>query len=400
LQIGPFPLGLGASAPAIATGWVAASGYRLELRGDTEVKNLYRLANTFGVSGFRPVAEGSAHLDVSVSGMWQGFAAPQLTGTAQLRSVQTGMRGLNPPIDIASAIVKVDSEIVSLEKIAAKTGDTHWSGTVQAPRHCPAEGCVFQFDLSADQLSWGGFVEWFTPRPTKRPWYRILTSSAPSGKSPLLGIRAGGRLRVNRLTLGNVDASQIVAQVNLDRGKIALTSLRGQVFQGTYLGDLVIDVSNLPPHYQATGELQNVSMAQVGAAMNDAWATGTVDGKFSFTTSGDNFSDLLAHSDGEWQFTLRNGILTHVELPDAARPFPVHLFSGTLKVKAGTWKLSAGKLESHDGRYQVSGTASQSGGLNILMTRGDEQSWNVTGTLLKPIVARASRTEARTLVKP
>jgi hypothetical protein len=400
LQIGPFPLAMGTSAPASAAGWLSASGYRFSLHGDTEVKNLYRLANTVGLSGFRPVADGSARVDVSVSGVWQGFAAPEIVGIAQLRSVRTGMRGLNPPIEIASAILKVDPETVSLEKIAAQTGDTHWNGAIRAPRRCAPEGCVFQFDLGADELSSGGLAEWFTPRPTKRPWYRILSSSEQQGKSPLLGIRARGRLGVTRLSLKEVDASQIVAQVDLDRGKIALTGLRGQVFQGTHQGDWVIDVSAMPPRYQAKGRLQNVSMALMSAAMNDVWATGTADGELDLTTSGVTFSDLLAHAEGELQFTMRNGTLPRIELPDAAKPFPVHLFAANVKIKNGTWKLSTGKLESHDGIYQVSGTASPVSGLNLILTRGDEQSWNITGTLLKPNMAHATRTEARTVIKP
>ena len=84
----------------------------------------------------------------NIFGQWQGFAAPQAVGTAQLRNVKTGMRGLNPPIEIKSAILKVDAESVSLEKIAAQTGDTHWTGAVRAPGQCAREGCVFQFDLA------------------------------------------------------------------------------------------------------------------------------------------------------------------------------------------------------------------------------------------------------------
>jgi len=129
--------------------------------------------------------------------------------------------------------------------------------------------------------------------------------------------------------------------------------------------------------------------------MNDPWATGSADGKFTLTTSGDTFADVLAHADGDLQFTMHNGTLTHVELLDAGKPFPVHLFSGELKVKSGSWKLNAGRLQSHDGMYLVSGTAAPGTGLNLLMTRGDEQAWNVTGTLLKPKFVRAVRTEAR-----
>jgi uncharacterized protein involved in outer membrane biogenesis len=213
-------------------------------------------------------------------------------------------------------------------------------------------------------------------------------------------MRARGHLRINRLSLKDVDASQIVAQVDLDRGKIALTGLRGQVFQGTHQGDWVIDVSATPPHYQAKGQLQNISMAQMSAAMNDVWATGIADSEFDLTTSGVNFSDMLAHAEGALQFTVRNGTLARLELPDAAKPFPVHLFAANVKIKNGTWKLNTGKLESHDGIYQVSGAASPVSGLNLILTRGDEQSWNITGTLLKPNVAHATRTEARTVVKP
>ena len=395
LQVGPFPLGMGAPAPATASGWISASGYRLAFRGDTQVQNLYRLENTLGVAGFHPVAEGSARLDVSVAGIWQGFAAPQAIGTVQLRNLRTGVRGFNPPIDITSAIMKLDADTVTLDKIAARTGDTHWTGSVMAPRHCAPEGCVFQFDLGADQLSSAGLVEWFTPSPTQRPWYRILAFAPPEGKSPLLAMRARGRVRVNRLTLKKVIASEITGQVDLDRGKISLTGLRAQVFQGSHQGNWVVDASTLPPHYQSVGNLQNVSMAELSAAMNDPWATGSADGKFTLTTSGDTFADVLAHADGDLQFTMHNGTLTHVELPEAGKPFPVHLFSGELKVKSGSWKLNAGRLQSHDGMYLVSGTAAPGTGLNLLMTRGDEQAWNVTGTLLKPKFVRAVRTEAR-----
>jgi hypothetical protein len=34
-------------------------------------------------------------------------------------------------------------------------------------------------------------------------------------------------------------------------------------------------------------------------------------------------------------------------------------------------------------------------GIDFVLTRGDEQSWTVTGTLAKPRVVPASRTEAK-----
>jgi uncharacterized protein involved in outer membrane biogenesis len=400
LNIGPFPLPMGAAARATAGGWLTASDYRVFLRGDTEIKRVYRLADTFGMPGFRPVADGSARVDLSVSGSWQGFQTPTTLGTAQLHNVRTGMRGLNPAIEIAAATLTLDRDAVSLEKLSAQVGDTHWSGTVRAPRHCGPGDCVFRFDLAADQLSSAGLSEWFTPHPAKRPWYRILSLGDRPRESPLLAVQADGRVRVHRLSMKSVDATQLTAEVGLDHGKVTLGDLNARIFQGTHRGSWVVDASAQPIRYKAAGVLQGVSLAQVGAAMNDPWITGTTDAKFDLTATGLTFHELVAHADGQLKFVMQNGTFTHLGFPEMAKPFPVHLFAARLQVKNGVWNLTAGRIESHDGIYHVSGTASAANGLNLVLTRGDDQSWNITGTLLKPRSVRAARTEARTVVKP
>ena len=68
LRIGPVALTMNTSAPVDAGGWISAAGYRFFLRGDMELKDLFRLENDLGVPVARPAAEGAAKLDVSVSG--------------------------------------------------------------------------------------------------------------------------------------------------------------------------------------------------------------------------------------------------------------------------------------------------------------------------------------------
>jgi hypothetical protein len=350
--------------------------------------------------------------------------------------VRAEMHGLNTPIEIASATMSLDPDAVRMEKISARTGGTHWSGGVTAPRHCaaPVAGpvavlgvapgaapavvpgavptCVFQFDLTADQLSTGDLAEWFTPHPAKRPWYRILNSNPnePSGPSPLLAIEAHGNLHVGRFGLKKVSATQVATQVEVDRGKITLTALRAQMLQGTHQGNWTIDLSNRdvsshdastqPLRYHGTGTLQDISLGQVGTLMNDDWISGTAGGNFDLDGSGDSFHELLTRSDARFQFVMRNGSLPHIEIPGSAVPLPVHRFAGELHLTKGAWELSAARLESRDGTYQVRGTASPSGGFDFVLARGDEQSWTLTGTLAKPHVApvghrEANRTEAR-----
>ena len=424
LRIGPISLAMNASTPVNAGGWISRSGYRLFLRGDVELKDLFRLEHVLGLPAARPAAEGSAKVDVNVSGPWLGFAAAVTAGTALLRNVRAEMRGLNAPIEIGSAIMTLTPDAVAMQKISARTGSTHWIGAVTALRHCADSGmapnaavgalpgifpnCPFQFDLTADQLSTRDLAEWFTPHPAKRPWYRILSSSSNSdetqGRLPLLAIRARGNLHVGRFDVSKLSATQVATQMEVDRGKITLTALRAQLLQGTHQGNWTMDVSPHDPsaqdasaptlRYHGSGTLRDISMAQVGALMNDAWVTGTADGKFEVEASGNNFRELLGHSDSNLQFAMRNGSLPHVAIPGAPSPLPVHRFAGDLRLKKGTWELSAARLESHDGIYLVSGTASPGSGCDFVLTRGDEQSWTVTGTLAKPHVTPVTRTEA------
>ena len=410
--MGPVTLTINAAAPVNAGGWISADGYRFLLRGDMELKDLFRLEDVLGLPLGRPAAEGSAKLDVGVSGAWQGFAVPVAAGTAQLRNVRAEMRGLNTPIEIVSAAVSLTSDAVSMQKISARTGSTHWSGGVIAPRHCAASGiapaCVFHFDLTADELSTVDLAEWFTPHPAKRPWYRISNSSATRGGSPLLAVQARGDLHVGRFGLKKLLATQVATQMEIDRGKVNwivdMSNPDASSHDAKPPDASTRDSSAQPARYHGTGALQDISLAQVSTLMNNAWIAGTADGKFNLEGSGDSFRELLARSDGKLQFAMRNGSLPHIEIPGSPVPLPVHRFAGELHLKKGAWELSAGRLESRDGLYQVRGTVSPASAFDFTLTRGDKQSWTLTGTLAKPHVApvgrgKASRTEANA-VKP
>ena len=412
LRIGPFQLTINAppaknasvsdaaNVTATIAGWISKSGYHFALRGDTTLKNAFRLAKTLGIPSYHPAAQGSAHVDVSLSGDWQGFGAPQVLGSAELKNVRAEMRGFNQPVLINSALLSLMPETVTLQKISAQTGSTHWSGSVTRARQCTAP-CQFEFNLTADQLSAGELAEWFTSHPAKRPWYRLLSSEEkPDGPSPLMTMKASGNLRVGKFTMQRVAATQFGAQMELHDAKITLSNVRAQFLQGIHQGKWTIDFSHMPLRYEGSGFLQNVSLSRLSALMNNNWSTGTADGRFELATSGTHLPDLLNHADGQLQFTVRNGSLPGLDFPGAPKPFPVHKFTGELRLQSGQWSLQAAKLESHDGIYQVSGTASPGAGLDFVLTRGDDLSWNVTGSLASARVIPATRTEAKTALKP
>jgi hypothetical protein len=92
---------------------------------------------------------------------------------------------------------------------------------------------------------------------------------------------------------------------------------------------------------------------------------------------------------------MRNGSLPHIEMPGAPMPLPVHRFSGDLRLAKGAWELSAGRLESRDGLYQVSGTVSSGSNFDLVLQRSDDLSWTITGPLADPQVTPMDRTEAQ-----
>ena len=398
LRVGPATLTVNATAPVNAGGWVSMSGYSFFLRGDLGLKNLFRLENSLGIPAAQPAAEGTAQLDVSISGPWQGLAAPNALGTAQLKNVRAETRGLNTAIEIASATITLGPESTVIDKLSARVGETHWTGFVRLPRHC-APNCLYQFDLAGDRVSSGGLAEWFTPRASKRPWYRILSSGDQTGPSPLLALQVRGRLHVAQFEIGKALATQVSAELTADHGKIALSRLRAQFLQGLHQGDWSIDASAQPPQYQGSGTLQDVSLDRLSTLMNDAWIAGNASGTFDVKTAGANFRETLNNAEGKLQFTMRNGAFAHVEIPGAPAPLPVYRFSAGLRVKDGKWQLSGGRLESRDGLYVVKGTSS-AGALDINLTRGDEHSWNLTGTLAKPLVEPANQEISRGDGKP
>ena len=406
LRIGPVALKMNTGSPVNAGGWVSAAGYSFYLRGDMELKNLFRLEDVLGLPMARPAAEGDAKLDVNVSGPWRRFVAPIALGTAQLRNIRAEIHGLNPPIEIDSATMSLTADAVSMQKISASVGSTHWSGGVTAPRQCAAlsaaPNCEFQFDLAADQFSTGELTEWFTGHPAKRPWYRILNSNfdETQGTSPLLAIHAHGNLQVGRFGLKKMLATKVAAQVAVDGGKITLTGLRGQLLQGTYQGNWTINLLSRPARYLGGGALRNIALAQVGALMNDAWIAGMADGSLELDGPGDSIQDLLEHSDGQLKFTMRNGSLPHITFPGSAGPLPVHRFAGELRLKKGVWELSSGRLESRAGLYRIGGTASSSSGMDFTLTNGSGQSWTLNGTLAKPRIAPVGEGKAAAKIVP
>jgi hypothetical protein len=380
-------------------GRITRSGYNLSIDGEAEVPRLLQAARIAGLPANHPAVVGWAKVALQVDGPWSAFAGPRINGSAKLHAVQAELRGLNAPIEIATANLTLDPDGTKVDAISASFAGTRWTGSLGLPRMCgPVESCPLSFDLHVDEIATDTLHELLNPNPPSRPWYRFLSYAPPTGPSFLGRIRGTGKLAADRVLIRNVPATKVTVNVELDRGRVRLSDLRGELMNGKHRGEWQADFTAKPPTYAGTGTLEGVSLGHVAAAMKDPWVSGTGSAKYQIRMAGETLAELLASADGKVQFQMRDGAFPHVVLGDDG--LKVRRFTAILALHDGEVAIRDGALNSPVATYTVSGKASLKGKLDFMMVPEGSAGFSVNGTLVDPRVAVAHHPETRAALKP
>jgi hypothetical protein len=421
LEFGPFPLAIGRGLQPALQGWVGRSGYRISLTGEAEIARALRVARLFGLPALSTAAEGVAQVDLQIAGSWtewatgapSAFAEPQVTGTAKLRNVRVEVRGVDGPIEIASANLQFSSDAVRVAKLNANAAHALWTGSLELPRGCGTPGaCAVRFNLSTNEVGLGQVSQWVNPSPKKRPWYTVLSPGTQAGPSFLVSLRASGKLYANRFLVHNVVATHVSANVNLDSRKLRISELRGELLGGKQSSDWQVDFSVKPPVYAGSGTVTEISLGHLSAAhldsTKDEWITGTADGSYQVTASGLTADGFWQSAKGTMHFDMRDGTLPHISLGEDAEPLKVEHFEGSALLRDAKLELEDGQMESSEGQFRVSGTASLGRELDLKLARSAAMSatssavpgYTITGTVTEPRVTALSNLETRAQLKP
>jgi hypothetical protein len=400
LDVGPFSLALGRPTPVIVGGWASRSGYGFEIQGEAQVPRLLQVARTVGISAPQPAADGFAKIDLQIGGGWSGFAAPRVLGRAQLHSVRAEVRGLNAPLEIASANLLLTPDQVTVQNVTASIADTSWHGSLALPRQCALpDSCPVHFDLHTDEVALDRLNQLFNPHVRQEPWYRFLSS--PAGGVPyLLTVHATGKLTANRVVIRKLVGNHVSANVELNKGKLRLSDVRGDVLGGRHTGEWEGDFTAKPPEYSGSGTLERVALSQLSESMNDDWITGTATGTYRVKASGLDAGQLFASATSNLKIDARDGLLRHVALVEGSGPLQMHRLTARLLLQEGKFEIQEGKLETPAGVYEVSGTASLTRILNLKLAREGAPGFNVTGTLTEPHVSPIPSPETQAELKP
>jgi hypothetical protein len=401
VDIGPFRAALGKPSPVVVHGRIGQEGYDLEIHGETQVQRLFQAAQIIGIPAPQPIAEGAAKVDLQFAGDWSGLAPLRATGKAQLHSVRVQVPGLNAPLEVVSASVTLTPDQVQVQNLLVSTAGTSWRGSLVAARPCMMTvACAVHFDLHGNEIALDRLNQLLNPRARKEPWYRILSSSVSSGVPHFSALTASGKLAADRVVIDKLVAKRMIADVELKNRVLRLSNLRGDVFGGRHIGEWRADFTAKPPQYSGSGTFQAVALAQLAAAMNDDWITGTTTASYRANTSGLTAQELFASATASLQVDASAGMLPHIVLTDGAAPLQMRHLTAHLALRDGRLDIQAGELETVTDVFHLSGTASLAQALNLKLTRESALGFRITGSLAQPHVAPVATPETRAALKP
>jgi AsmA protein len=417
VELGPIPIATGRTATAVMQGWADRSGCNFALKGETQIATALRVARLAGIPALNTTADGAAQLDLQIAGAWPewgsgtsaDFQKPQITGTAKLRNVRVLVRGTGEPGQIGSADLQLGPEETRVEKLKAIVADELWTGSLDVPRGCGTPGaCEIRFDLRADRIALPELSNWVSPRPKQQPWYRVLESSAPTSPSFLGSLRAAGHIAVDRLQGDGLTATRVSANVDLDSGKLQISELTADLLGGSYEGTWQADFIVKPAVCRGSGSVSGLQLARLEDAGHTPQVSGTANGSYqisgpcgtlaesssstSFPTSSASNSSFwtssLRSADGSLQFDVQDGLVPHVSLAADEGPLRFERLSGQARLRDGKLDLKDARLNTQDGKFLLSGTASLQSELELKLVRSGNGAggYAITGTLAEPRV--------------
>lgn len=423
IEFDAFPVALGSAVPAQVGGWMSRSGYAIVVRGDGEVSHILRAANLLALPAIRANAEGSAHMDLRIAGPWTGraaetanvfeiasaFSSPLVMGTVQLHNVRATIRGMQRPLEISSAELRLQPEEVRADKLNVMAANAHWTGSLSLARGCGIPGaCAVRFNLNTAEAGLGEIYAWLNAPPSQRRWYEMLSATKPASPPLWASLRASGTIKASRLLIHKLTAANVSASLDLEDGKLMMSSVRADLLGGKHHGDWRADFTATPPLYSGGGTLTAISLEQVSDAMHDPWIGGTAEATYQMTAAGGD-SAIFWHSlKGDLDFDLRDGMLSHISVGNDAGPLHISLWKGNGHLRDGDFEIDKGRLLSPEGAYEVSGTASLGQRLDLKLIQDAETKsenagplmYSITGTVTKPHVALVPMPETQAQLKP
>ena len=181
---------------------------------------------------------------------------------------------------------------------------------------------AFNFNLDVDQLDVDRYLP---PRP---PAGAPGPAAAAGQKQPerpfdltaLRNVRAGGTLRIGSLKVNNVKASNVRVEVKASAGRLDLSPLTANLYQGALAGSMVINAAPATPTFAVK---HNMSGINIGPFLRDLANNDTLEGRgnmtLDVTTQGNTVALLKKALNGSAAVKLADGAVKGIDIAGSIR---------------------------------------------------------------------------------
>ncbi|MEX2124394.1 MAG: AsmA family protein [Woeseia sp.] len=223
-----------------------------------------------------------------------------------------GALGVEPPLTADPAALTrvsftadaaVGETAVALRSMSLTLDDTTLTGALSYPM---TEDGLIEFDLSADSINVDAYMA-----PGEAAADDTAETSPDDIEIPVDMIRslqARGKVTLDRATLSGMVFENLELGVNSRNGNLRLYPVAAELFEGTYNGDVRINAAGDTPSVSVNEKIAGVSLTPLARSMFDQEnLSGTIDGSFVLSGSGNNLAQIRSDLDGNMTFQLADG---------------------------------------------------------------------------------------------
>jgi len=270
------------------------------------------------------------------------------------------------PQALASATLSTHFEAspgkAALEQLKLTLDDSTLTGRVGLPSF---SGPTLRFDLAVDQLVVDRYMPPQAQAAARAPGFQwIATAHAEEAKGGLpvdllRSLDARGELKIARLTAMNLRSEQVRVVVTSSQGRLRLSPVSANLYGGSYLGNIGLDVTQAQPRYSLDERLTGVQAEPLLKDLQgDAPITGTATVAIKATAAGEQPDAITRSLNGSGSFEFRNGSVNGVNIALSIRRAlaaaqgqpqpPNEALSTDFAELAGTLRIDNGVVHNND----------------------------------------------------
>lgn len=255
---------------------------------------------------------------------------PKLTATVNVNNPKLPKNPIDATIN-GSALVDVAKENANFT-FATKLDDSNISGRAGLAKFTPP---AYTFDVNIDQLDADRYLPKSDPKK-KEP-------EQPLDLSALKNLNANGSIKIGSLKVANVKASNVRVDVKAAGGRVDVSPIAANLYQGTLAGGMSVQAAGTP----VIAVKQNLSGINVGPLLKDAANFDSLEGKGNLSVDvngqGNTVTAIKKALAGNAAIKLTDGAIKGINIAGSIRSAKAKL--GSLK---GEQSQAASQTEKTD----------------------------------------------------